>query len=76
MMPTMIAVGLGLGLAADRLGRLLTTATALVAGLAWGLVVGEVLTGTLLGLANLVVGLVVGCGVAILLRSASRRPVA
>ena len=75
MIPTLIAIGLALGLATRRLGHPLTAAIVLGTSLGWGLVVDEVLGGTLLGLANLIVGLVIGLGAVLLTQPASRRPV-
>lgn len=76
MIPTMIAIGLTLGMAARRLGLPPTAAIALGTSVGWGLLVDEVLGGTLLGLANLSVGLVIGLGAVLLFQPASRRPVA
>ena len=65
MIPTMILVGLVLGLVLrpGRRARLVGAAVVLVASIGWGLVVDEVLAGTALAGANIAIGLLLGLAV-------------
>lgn len=74
MIPTMIAVGLAIGLAASLLGRVAVVALVAVGSIGWGLLVDELVGGTLFGLVNVVVGLAVGVGIHSLIRSMDHRP--
>lgn len=74
MIPTMILLGLILGLISLGWGRraTVTAAVAVLGSLAFGLAVGEILDGTFLALANVAVGLLVGLAIQKVARSALR----
>jgi hypothetical protein len=64
VIPTMIVVGLVLGLIPEHWGHraTATAAVAVLGSVAIGLAVGEALAGTLLALVNVAVGVLVGFG--------------
>ncbi len=72
MIPTMMLLGLILGLVPLGWGRraTITAAVAVLGSVAFGLAVGELLGGTFLALANVAVGLLVGLAIQKVGRSA------